>query len=284
MGFFNFGLVDLVDILLTAYILYFVYQKFKGSTAMNIIVGVIIIYIIWMVVRALDMSLISAIMNNVASVGLFALVVVFHPQIRKFLLDLGNKSSLSNLLSIERIFHKVIKQPADQLNISDIVKACDSFAKRKVGALIVLPSHSDLSSIIETGERLDCNVSARILDAIFFKNAPLHDGAVIIVKGRIVAAKCVLPVSANMELPKKIGLRHRSGIGMSEVSDSLVIIVSEERGEISYSEYGGIVVDITPEQLSDKLKERFAVNEADINMIGNGPIVNILGFLKKESV
>ena len=251
---------------------------------MNIIVGVIIIYIIWMVVRALDMSLISAIMNNVASVGLFALVVVFHPQIRKFLLDLGNKSSLSNLLSIERIFHKVIKQPADQLNISDIVKACDSFAKRKVGALIVLPSHSDLSSIIETGERLDCNVSARILDAIFFKNAPLHDGAVIIVKGRIVAAKCVLPVSANMELPKKIGLRHRSGIGMSEVSDSLVIIVSEERGEISYSEYGGIVVDITPEQLSDKLKERFAVNEADINMIGNGPIVNILGFLKRESV
>ncbi|MDD6002788.1 MAG: diadenylate cyclase CdaA [Bacteroidales bacterium] len=282
MGFFNFGFVDLIDILLTAYILYFVYQKFKGSTAMNIIFGVFIIYIIWMVVRALNMSLISTIMNNVASVGLLALVVVFHPEIRKFLLDLGNKSSLSKFFSIERIFHKVIKQQGDgQLNISEIVKACASFAEHKVGALIVLPSHSDLTSIIETGERLDCNVSARILDAIFFKNAPLHDGAVIIVKGRIVAAKCVLPVSANMDLPKKIGLRHRSGIGMSEVSDSLVVIVSEERGEISYSEYGGIVTGITPEQLSDKLKERFAVSDADVSMIANGGVRGLFRLLRR---
>ncbi len=281
MGFFNFGFVDLIDILLTAYILYFVYKKFKRSTAMNIIVGVFIIYIIWMVVRALNMSLISTIMNNVASVGLLALVVVFHPEIRKFLLDLGNKSSLSKFFSIERIFHKVIKQSAEELNISEIVKACDSFAQHKVGALIVLPSHSDLTAIIETGERLDCNISARILDAIFFKNAPLHDGAVIIVKGRIVAAKCVLPVSSNMDLPKKIGLRHRSGIGMSEVSDSLVVIVSEERGEISYSEYGGIVTGITPEQLSDKLKERFAVSDADESMIANGGVRGILRLLRR---
>ncbi|MBR4440834.1 MAG: diadenylate cyclase CdaA [Bacteroidales bacterium] len=278
MGIFNFGFVDLVDILLTAYIIYFVYQKFKGSTAMNLIFGVFIIYIVWMVVRALNMSLISSIMNNVASVGLLALVVVFHPEIRKFLLELGNKSTLSKIFSIERIFHKVIKQPADQLNIHEIVKACASFAKHKVGALIVLPSHSDLTSIMETGERLDCNVSARILDAIFFKNAPLHDGAVIITKGRITAAKCVLPVSANMDLPKKIGLRHRSGIGVSEVSDSLVIIVSEERGEISYSEYGGIVTGITPEQLSDKLKERFAVVDSGVGLLAGGGVRSALGF------
>ena len=278
MGIFNFGFVDLVDILLTAYIIYFVYQKFKGSTAMNLIFGVFIIYIVWMVVRALNMSLISSIMNNVASVGLLALVVVFHPEIRKFLLELGNKSTLSKIFSIERIFHKVIKQPADQLNIHEIVKACASFAKHKVGALIVLPSHPDLTSIMETGERLDCNVSARILDAIFFKNAPLHDGAVIITKGRITAAKCVLPVSANMDLPKKIGLRHRSGIGVSEVSDSLVIIVSEERGEISYSEYGGIVTGITPEQLSDKLKERFAVVDSGVGLLAGGGVRSALGF------
>ena len=277
MGFYNFGLVDLIDILLTAYILYFVYKKFKGSTAMNIILGVFIIYLIWMVVRALNMSLLSAIMNNVASVGLFALVVVFHPEIRKFLLDISLKSTLSKIFSIERIFHKVMKQSAEQLNIHEIVKACDSFAQHKVGALIVLPSHSDLTSIIETGERLDCNVSARILDAIFFKNAPLHDGAVIIVKGRIVAAKCVLPVSGNMDLPKKIGLRHRSGIGMSEVSDSLVVIVSEERGEISYSEYGGIVTGITPEQLSDKLKERFAIADVDVGLIAHSKVKGVLG-------
>ncbi|MCQ2974415.1 MAG: diadenylate cyclase CdaA [Bacteroidales bacterium] len=281
MSFFDFGFVDLIDILLTAYLLYFVYKRFKGSTAMNLIFGVFIIYIIWMVVRALNMSLLSTIMNNVASVGLLALVVVFHPEIRKFLLEIGNNSRITKFFSLERIFHKVLKETPDNLNIPEIVKACEKFAKNKIGALIVLPSHSDLSSIIETGERLDSNVSARILDAIFFKNAPLHDGAVIIIKGRIVAAKCVLPVSDNMDLPKKIGLRHRSGIGISEVSDSLVIIVSEERGEISYSEYGGIVSDITPEQLSDKLKERFAVAESNIKFISNDTIGNVLNFLKK---
>lgn len=248
---------------------------------MNICAGLLVLYLVWLVVKSLNMSLISSIMSKIVGVGALALVVVFQQEIRKFLLDVGNKYALGRHISIERVFKKFIKTDSVELNISEIVKACTKMAHGKVGALIVLPSHSDLSHIIETGEKLDCNISSRIIESIFFKNAPLHDGAVVIVNGRISAAKCVLPVSENRNLPKKIGLRHRSGIGISEISDSLVIIVSEERGEISYAEYGGIVADVTPTRLADKLKERFVsdINSFDIPM--GEKINDVISFLKK---
>lgn len=258
MGFLDFGFIDLIDILLSAYLLYLLYTKLKGTTAMNILLGVFLIYVLWLVAKALDISLLSTIMNKIASVGILALVIVFQQEIRKFLLEMGNKSSIRKIFSLERIFHKVIKEPADKLNIPEIVNACTGFAKECTGALIVIPDHSDLGNIINTGEKLDCAVSQRLLGSLFFKNSPLHDGAVIIVKGRIVAAKCILPLTANPEVPQNIGTRHRSAIGMSEASDSLVIVVSEERGEISYCEYGAIFQNVTPDQLTEKLRERFS--------------------------
>ncbi|MCQ2252051.1 MAG: diadenylate cyclase CdaA [Bacteroidales bacterium] len=261
----DFGFIDLIDILVSAYLLYLLYTKLKNTTAMNILIGIFIIYVMWLIVRALDMSLMSAIMNKIASVGLLALVIVFQQEIRKFLLEVGDKTNLSKAFSLERIFRNVIKESPESLNIPEIVKACTEFARESTGALIVLPNHSDLSNIINTGEKLDCAITARLLGSLFFKNSPLHDGAVIIVKGRIMAAKCILPLTANPEVPHNIGTRHRSAIGMSEVSDSLVVVVSEERGEISYCEYGSICQDVTPAQLADKLKERFSVAESQID-------------------
>ncbi|MCQ2250049.1 MAG: diadenylate cyclase CdaA [Bacteroidales bacterium] len=258
MLFLDFGFIDLIDILVSAGLLYFLYTKLKGTTAMNILFGVLIIYVLWLVVRALDMSLLSTIMNKIANVGILALVIVFQQEIRKFLLEVGDKSTLSKFFSVERIFHRVIKESNENLNIPEIVKACTEFARDCTGALIVLPSHSDLSNIISTGEKLDCAITQRLLGSLFFKNSPLHDGAVIIVKGKIVAAKCILPLTSNPEVPHNIGTRHRSAIGMSEVSDSLVVVVSEERGEISYCEYGAINQNVTPQQLTDKLRERFS--------------------------
>ena len=280
MGFLDFGFIDLIDILLSAYILYLLYIKLRNTAAMNILVGILIVYVLWMVVRALDMTLLNTMMSRVASVGILALVIVFQQEIRKFLLEVGNKTSITNFFSLERILKNVIKESPEELNIPEIVKACTQFAKDNTGALIVLPNHSDLSSIINTGEKLDCGVTARLLGSLFFKNSPLHDGAVIIQKGKIVAAKCILPLTENPDVPANIGTRHRSGIGMSEVSDSLVVIVSEERGEISYCEYGTIYQDVTPEQLSDKLKERFAVSDVRVTPTQTKTLGKIFRFFR----
>lgn len=279
MGFLDFGFIDLIDILLSAYLLYILYTKLRGTTAMNILFGILLIYVLWLVVRALDMSLLSSIMNKIASVGLLALVIVFQQEIRKFLLEVGDKTTLSKVLSVERIFHNVVKESEDNLNIPEIVKACTQFAKDCTGALIVMPGHSDLSNIINTGEKLDCAITERLLGSLFFKNSPLHDGAVVISKGKIVAAKCILPLTSNPEVPQNIGTRHRSAIGMSEVSDSLVVVVSEERGHISYCEYGAIFQNVTPAQLTDKLRERFSVSESESPT--GGFFSTLIHYLKK---
>ena len=145
---------------------------------------------------------------------------------------------------------------------------------------MVFPNQSDLTSIVTTGEKLDCAITARLLGSLFFKNSPLHDGAVIIEQGKITAAKCILPLTQNPNVPSNIGTRHRSAIGMSEVSDSLVVVVSEERGEISYCEYGSICQDVTPAQLADKLKERFAVTETRSVISKRHFMAWVLNFLK----
>ena len=280
MGFLDFGFIDLTDILLSAYLLYLLYVKMKNTAAMNILAGILIVYVLWMVVKALDMSLLYTIMDRVASVGVLALVIVFQQEIRKFLLDMGNAKTFKKLFSLERIFQKVIKKSTEELNIPEIVTACTQFAKDYTGALMVFPNHSDLSSVIATGEKLDCAVTARLWGSLFFKNSPLHDGAVIIEQGKICAAKCILPLTENPNVPANIGTRHRSAIGMSEVSDSLVVVVSEERGEISYCEYGSICQDVTPAQLADKLKERFAVTEDRTVVSKRNIIVKMMNYLK----
>jgi uncharacterized protein (TIGR00159 family) len=227
------------------------------------------------------MSLLSTIMNKISSVGLLALVIVFQQEIRKFLLEVGDKTSISKFFSVERIFRNVIKESPDNLNIPEIVKACTEFAKDNTGALIVLPSHSNIDNIISTGEHLDCAITARLLGSLFFKNSPLHDGAVIISKGRIVAAKCILPLTDNPDVPQNIGTRHRSAIGMSEVSDCLVVVVSEERGEISYCEYGAICQDVTPTQLTDKLRERFSIADYGSETVQESLLGKLYSWLRR---
>lgn len=281
MGILDFGFIDLIDILLSAYLMYIVYTKLHGTKAVNILIALFMIFVMWMIVKLLKMSLLSAIMDKITSVGLLALVIVFHQEIRKFLLEVGDKTSISKFFSVERIFRNVIKESPENLNIPEIVKACTEFAKDNTGALIVLPSHSNIDSIINTGEHLDCAITARLLGSLFFKNSPLHDGAVIISKGRIVAAKCILPLTDNPDVPQNIGTRHRSAIGMSEVSDSLVVVVSEERGEISYCEYGAICQDVTPTQLTDKLRERFSIADYDTETVKEGLMAKVYNWIRR---
>ncbi len=281
MGILDFGFIDLIDILLSAYLMYIVYTKLHGTKAVNILIGLFVIYVMWLIVRLLNMSLLSTIMNKIASVGVLALVIVFQQEIRKFLLEVGDKSSISRVFSVERIFRNVIKDSPENLNIPEIVKACTQFAKDCTGALIVLPSHSNIESIVNNGEKLDCAVTARLLGSLFFKNSPLHDGAVVISKGRIVAAKCILPLTDKADVPQNIGTRHRSAIGMSEVSDSLVVVVSEERGEISYCEYGSICQDVTPTQLTDKLRERFSIADYDDETARENFVEKLMNWVRK---
>ncbi|MBO7439531.1 MAG: diadenylate cyclase CdaA [Bacteroidales bacterium] len=281
MGILDFGFIDLIDILLSAYLMYIVYIKLHGTKAVNILIAIFMINVMYLIVRLLGMSLLSTIMSKILSVGLLALVIVFQQEIRKFLLEVGDKSSISKFFSVERIFRNVIKESPENLNIPEIVKACTEFAKDNTGALIVLPSHSNIDSIINTGEHLDCAITARLLGSLFFKNSPLHDGAVIISKGRIVAAKCILPLTDNPDVPQNIGTRHRSAIGMSEVSDCLVVVVSEERGEISYCEYGAICQDVTPTQLTDKLRERFSIADYDVETVKEGLFAKVYNWIRR---
>ena len=261
--------------------MYIVYIKLHGTKAVNILIAIFMINVMYLIVRLLGMSLLSTIMSKILSVGLLALVIVFQQEIRKFLLEVGDKSSISKFFSVERIFRNVIKESPENLNIPEIVKACTEFAKDNTGALIVLPSHSNIDSIINTGEHLDCAITARLLGSPFFKNSPLHDGAVIISKGRIVAAKCILPLTDNPDVPQNIGTRHRSAIGMSEVSDCLVVVVSEERGEISYCEYGAICQDVTPTQLTDKLRERFSIADYDVETVKEGLFAKVYNWIRR---
>ena len=281
MGILDFGFIDLIDILLSAYLMYIVYTKLHGTKAVNILIALFMICVMWLIVRLLKMSLLSTIMDKISSVGLLALIILFQQEIRKFLLEVGDKTSISKIFSVEHIFRSVIKESPENLNIPEIVKACTEFAKDCTGALIVLPSHSNIENIINTGEHLDCAITARLLGSLFFKNSPLHDGAVIISKGRIVAAKCILPLTENPDVPQNIGTRHRSAIGMSEVSDCLVVVVSEERGEISYCEYGAICQDVTPKQLTDKLRDRFSIADYDVETVKEGLFAKIYNWIRR---
>jgi uncharacterized protein (TIGR00159 family) len=202
------------------------------------------------------MQLLGSILGQVIGVGVIALIVVFQQEIRRFLIFIGNRYLTRNRLTFEKVFPVVFGgQP--NIKIKSIIKACMNMAKSKTGALIVLGRKSELSVFAETGDIVDANTSSRLLESIFSKNSPLHDGAVIIINDRIAAARCVLPVSENLNLPPNFGLRHKAGLGMSEQTDSIVIIVSEETGSISLAEHGSIYSDIDLKDLTRILEREF---------------------------
>ena len=253
-GLFKISIIDIVDVILFAFLLYEVYNLVKGTAAIRIFIGIIAVYLIYRIVRALQMELLSEILGQFISVGFIALIVVFQPEIRQFLLMVGNtriiKTSRKRLL-----FWKFKIENPLNLHIDTIVKACKKMADTKTGALIVISRLNELEAYIETGQIVDAKISEFLLETIFFKNSPLHDGAVIISGGTIRAARCIMPLSSNPSIPAHCGLRHRAAVGITEKSDSIAIIVSEERGTISYCVDGKLSIDVTPSELSRLLED-----------------------------
>ena len=243
-----FGIKDLIDILLVAYFLYQTYILMKRSGATALFSGIMSFILIWILVsQILEMRLLGAILDKFMSFGIIVLIVLFQDEIRRFLSEFGSHGGLKFL---SKIFSKP-KTPGekDRASVMPIVLACMSMAKAKTGALIAIKGKISLSSYIETGERINGQVSARLIENIFFKNTPLHDGAVIIDGDKVVAASCILPVAQNNNIPAELGLRHRAALGLSQETDAKIIIVSEERGDITVAHRGEFILNITGEEL-----------------------------------
>ena len=245
--FIEFSIKDIIDILLVAYLLYQTYRLMKDSGSINIFIGILVFIGCWLIVsQVLEMRLLGSIFDKLVSVGVLALIVLFQDDIRKFLVNLGSHKRLGNFF---RILTNTKKEKTERADIMPIVMACMSMSKGKVGALIVIEKNVPLNEIIRSGETINADVNQRLIENIFFKNSPLHDGAMIIRHKQIIAAGCILPVSHDLNIPKELGLRHRAAMGVSQETDALAIIVSEETGSISAAYKGQFHLHLTPEEL-----------------------------------
>ncbi len=255
MTFLGIRFLDFIDIFLVAFLFYQLYKMIKGTVAVNIFIGIFILILTWLLVKALHMKLIGSILDTIVSVGAIAVIVLFQEEIRRFLRLLGTRHNTGTWFNLEKIFAKNKKSGMMSIYINPIVDACENLASNKTGALIIITKSSELMDIIRTGELVNAVISSLLIENIFFKNAPMHDGAIVITNNKIKAAQCILPISHNTDLPKNLGLRHRAGLGVSQMSDAVVIIVSEERGEISFAHNGELTQNITPDQLKKLLKK-----------------------------
>ena len=249
-GFLNMSFVDFLDIILVAFLIFFLFRWIRGSSAMTILITVVLMLIVRVIVEALNMKLMSALMGAVVDIGILALIVLFQPEIRHSLFKLGGKGGIAR--NALRLFDRLFGLQEDRLadaSVREIAEACWEMSDQKEGALIVLTKQNSLEYIIETGDRVDARISKRLILNIFFKNSPLHDGAMVISKKRIKAAGCILPVSHNLDIPKELGLRHRAGLGISQASDAIAIIVSEETGRISVANKGEFRLRLSAEEL-----------------------------------
>jgi len=253
--------VDLIDIGLVTILLYQVYKMIRGSLAVNIFLGIIALYLIYLVVRAAQMELLATILGQFMGVGVLAMIILFQPELRKFLLVIGRSTELNrdffkSLANWRSGYH-------DDFDIHEVTEALKTMKASHTGALIVFSRDADLKSYVETGDPLDAEVSRRLLLSIFNKNSPLHDGAVIIYKGRIKAARCVLPISENDHLPPHFGLRHRSALGMSESTDTLIIAISEETGRLILARNGKYLRSLKLRQVEHKVLEYLQKEEPE---------------------
>ncbi len=251
MPFIEFGIKDFIDILSVALLLYYTYKLMKASGSINIFTGILVFILIWLVVsQVLEMKLLGSIFDKLVSVGVLALIVLFQDEIRRFLLTLGTHRHFSALI---RFLSGNKAEKVEHEDILPVVMACISMAKQKVGALIVVEHLVPLDEVVRTGEVINANVNQRLIENIFFKNSPLHDGAMVISKKRIKAAGCILPVSHDLDIPKELGLRHRAAMGISQESDAHAIIVSEETGAISVAYRGQFYLRLSGEELESML-------------------------------
>lgn len=259
IGFLTVRLIDIIDIFIVTFLLYKLYNLLRGGVAVNIFIGLLTVYALyWICVKFLSMELIGTILGQFISLGFIALIIVFQQEVRRFLIVLGTNNFLSRNTFTKQILPwnwQIQKNPP--LEISAIVKACRQMSKDRTGAIIVLAKSSQLKYFSNTGDMMDAEISQRLIESIFFKNSPMHDGAIIIVNNKIKAARCVLPVTENVELPAHLGMRHRAAIGITEQSDAIGIVVSEETGEISFSREGQIRVNVSADELEKILREEF---------------------------
>lgn len=245
LGVFNFltlSFVDVLDILVIAALIFAVFRWIRGTSTMYIFIAIIILLVTRVVANAIGMKMVSSVLGTVLDVGVVALIVIFQPEIRRFLNRIGRSAgnTLEKRSILDRITGRNTIHFLENYNITEICDACKEMSDRKTGALIVLPHRNPLDEIVATGDLVDAVISKRLINNIFFKNSPLHDGAMIIAGDRIMAARCTLPITDRDDIPARLGMRHKAAIGMSEQSDADVIVVSEETGEISFVRAGKV--------------------------------------------
>jgi diadenylate cyclase len=261
IGFLNVSWVDVIDIALVSILLYQIYKLIRGSIAVNIFLGILALYLVYLIVRAAQMELLATILGQFMGVGVLAMIILFQPEIRKFLLVIGRGTEFrdnffKNIANWRNSYH-------DDFDINQVMEAVKTLKATKTGALIVFSRDVELRFYVETGDPLNAEVSKRLLISIFNKNSPLHDGAVVIYKGRIKAARCILPVSENDHLPAHFGLRHRAAVGMSENTDTLVLAISEETGRLILARNGKYLRGLKLKQVEKKIQDYLHKNESE---------------------
>ncbi len=255
--FIDFKITDALDILLVALILYNIYRIVKGTVAINIFFGLVIVWTFWNITKLLEMKMISSLVGGFMQVGFIVLVVVFQQEIRKFLLVLGSgKFSTKTMSRFFRFQHNSAKEP--EINIEALILACRNLSRQKLGALIVVERNSSLEFLKASGDRMNIEINAPILESIFYKNSPLHDGAVVIQGNRITATRVILPVSNSNYIPSHYGLRHKAALGITENTDALCLVVSEERGEIAYVRNRSFINFESDQMLAAKIRRDLA--------------------------
>ena len=259
---FDFGLKDIIDIVLVALMLYYCYRLMKESRSLNVFIGIMVFIVTWLFVsQILEMRLLGSIMDKLVSVGVLVIIIIFQDEIRKFLYNLGAHQRVRSLVKVFKNDDKSSERSTDKETIIPIVMACMNMARRKVGALIVIERNIPLDDIVATGDVIDSAINQRLIENIFFKNSPLHDGAMVIARKRIKAAGCILPVSHNVDIPKELGLRHRAAMGISQESDAIAVVCSEETGRISVAVKGNFQLRLSAEELESILTKEMSIIE-----------------------
>ncbi|WP_346881436.1 diadenylate cyclase [uncultured Algibacter sp.] len=253
----KFTIVDIIDVILVALLLYYVYKLVKGTVAINIFIGIIMIYGAWQLTDFLNMELLTGIFGGFMKVGIIALIVVFQPEIRKFLLMVGSTNFSRRKKFLQQL--KFLKtENTSETDVDAVISACNKMSMSKTGALIVFERNNSLDFLSSTGDEMNIKVTQPIIESIFFKNSPLHDGAILINNNIVIATRVILPVNNEKHVPQRFGLRHRAAIGVTEKTDAVALAVSEETGQISYFKDGEFVVFEDTTQLTSIIKEDLA--------------------------
>ncbi|MDR3326756.1 MAG: diadenylate cyclase CdaA [Prevotellaceae bacterium] len=254
---FTFEIKDIIDVLLVAILMYQCYMWTRGTGVKNIFIGLIIFVLIWfLVTKIFEMELLGTILDAIFNVGAIALIVIFQTEIRRFFSRIGSRENWKHFLRLLEKLHLSKHQQKVNMPIEKISEACINMAKDKIGALIIIGKIADLQEYVDVGEYINAEINTRLIENIFFKNSPLHDGAMIILDNRITSAGTILPISRNRGIPKGLGLRHRAALGITEKTDAVAIVVSEETGKISIAHEGGLDLNIKPDSLSQVIENK----------------------------